>query len=1047
MKREKKLPKYIPGEIETKWQQSWSQNGLYLFDRDSSKEPYYTLVELPYPSGDLHLGHWFTFVPPDAHARYMRMSGKNTFFPNGFDAFGLPAENAAIKRDIHPQDWTLKNIETMKTQLATMGTMIDWSHEAITCLPEYYKWNQWIFQRMFERGIAYRGKVLSNWCPVDQTVLANEHVEDGKCWRCGNTVEQKEVEQWFLKITEYADELLWDNVDQKTSNGVNWPRSVREGQNNWIGRSNGAQLSFPIKLNAHIVILHGFEGNSREGFYPWLKQSLEEKGYRVSLFDLPNTTHPTEEEQVQFVLNHCRFDDETILYGHSLGSIVAMKVLEKLEKPIAGLVLSGTFNEPIFKDRSRPFEKTFGFEFEAEKIRQNAGFIRVLHDINDTAVSQDQAQKVADMLGVTLEAVEAEAPHFGGTEEPELLSAIVPSIQVFTTRPDTLYGATFLVVAPEHELVAKLLAESGIKNHESSKVNEYVKQAKQKTERERKEQKEKTGVFTDLYAIHPLSGKEIPIWVADYVLRGYGTGAIMAVPAHDERDYEFAKKFGLPIKQVIKPLESKITNPSSSAGRQESRDKEHDSEFMIHNLGENLPYSGPGTIINSEGWSGWHTPNDIARVFASIEKSRIGRKTVTFHLHDWSVSRQRYWGTPVPMIHCESCGIVPVPEADLPVILPYEVDYTPKGKPPLASAEEWMKVKCPECGKEAVRDTETLDTFFDSSWYYYRYLDPKYEQGPFDPALAKTLMPLDIYFGGAEHTLGHTLYARFFTKFFKDLGMISFDEFAKKRVQHGVILGPDGNRMSKSRGNVVNPDNVVAEYGADTVRVYLCFMMPYEDTVAPWNPKAIAGIYRFLRRIWDLYEKVDSDISSDIDKESLHQMHKTIKKVGEDLGNIKFNTAIASLMEWLNFLSAKPSVSQEEYHTLLLLLAPFAPHISEELWQSLQSTKSSTVTTGITGDKKTRDTLDTRGTFVSIHLQSWPKYDEAYLSSETVTIAVQVNGKLRGSFDAASELIHDQSAIESKAKAIENISKNLDGKRIMKVIYIKGKILNFVVND
>lgn len=810
MKQGKKLPKYIPGDIEKKWQDTWERNGLYAYKNESGKEPYYTLVELPYPSGDLHLGHWFAFVPPDAHARFNRMNGKNTFFPNGFDAFGLPAENAAIKRDIHPQDWTLKNIETMKSQFSTMGTMIDWSHEAITCLPEYYKWNQWIFIKMFERGIAYRGKVLSNWCPVDQTVLANEHVEDGKCWRCGTVVEQKEVEQWFLKITEYADELLWDYVDKKQSNGVDWPRSVREGQNNWIGRSEGAEVEFKIK------------------------------------------------------------DSESV-------------------------------------------------------------------------------------------------------------------ISVFTTRPDTLYGATFLVVAPEHEILSLT---------SSSEVKAYVAKAGKKTELERKEQKEKTGVFTGLYAIHPLTGDEIPVWVADYVLKAYGTGAIMAVPAHDERDFEFASAFGLEVKQVIDP----------------GKDVE-------------LPYVGPGTLINSSEWNGWQVPDSIAKVVESVESARIGNKKIIYHLHDWSVSRQRYWGTPVPMIHCEDCGIVPVPEKDLPVTLPYEVDYTPKGKPPLASAEEWMKVACPKCGKDARRDAETLDTFFDSSWYYYRYLDPKFDKGPFDSHLASEIMPVDIYFGGAEHTLGHTLYARFFTKFFKDLGLIAFDEFASKRVQHGVILGPDGHRMSKSRGNVVNPDDVVSEYGADTVRVYLSFMMPYEDTVAPWNPKAIAGIYRFLRRIWDLYEKVDSSTSSDIDKESRHLMHKTIKKVGEDLANIKFNTAIASMMEWLNFVSAKEKVSLEEYKTMLLLLAPFAPHISEELWQNLNGTDSS-----------------------SIHLEVWPKYNEKELASETVTIAVQVNGKLRGSFEISHESIDDQAQVEVQGKEIDNVAKNLNSKTIHKVIYIKGKILNFVVS-
>jgi leucyl-tRNA synthetase len=845
----KRVERYIPSDVEGKWQEKWRKSQIYAFDENSSGEVYYNLVELPYPSGDLHIGHWFTFTTADIHARYQRMAGKNVFFPNGFDAFGLPAENAAIKRGIHPQDWTLSNIETMKKQFETMGTMIDWSHEAITCLPEYYRWNQWIFIKMFERGLAYRGKAMSNWCPSCQTVLANEGIEDGKCWRCGSEVVQKEISQWFLKITEYADRLLWENTDQKISNNVNWPQSVREGQNNWIGRSEGAEVDFAV-----------------EGL-----------------------------------------DEEVVT--------------------------------------------------------------------------------------------------------------------VFTTRPDTLFGATFLVLAPEHKIVAKLLAESRIKNQELSIVKNYVDQVSKKTEMERKEQKEKTGVFTGAYAINPINSQRLPIWIADYVLGGYGTGAIMAVPGHDERDHAFATKYDLPIVQVI-----------NGEKTEDVRD---------------VPYEGDGVLVNSGKFDGQTTTDAQRSITKYLQSISKGRSRIVYHLRDWSISRQRYWGTPIPIIYCRNCwdlktenfhqiggqaklkseygndfieidgvrhAMVLVRQEDLPVELPYEVDYTPKGEPPLATAKEWVNVLCPKCGGEARRDTETMDTFFDSSWYYYRYLSPKYEKGPFDLKLVEKIMPVDIYYGGSEHTLGHTLYARFFTKFFHDLGLVTFDEFAKKRIQHGVILGPDGYRMSKSRGNVVNPDDVVREYGTDTVRMYLAFMIPFEAT-APWNTSAISGISRFLRRVWEL-----QDVLSEVElsQEDRVQMARTIKQVGDDAASIHFNTAIARMMEWLNYLSRKKAVSKVEYKAFVQLLAPFAPHFAEELWHRYFGKDS-------------------------VHKASWPTYNEADLVEESVTIVLQVNGKMRDSLVVSQNTSHDQAAIEELALVREKVKKYTDAKKLVKTIFIPGRAINFVV--
>ena len=775
--------RYQPDQIEKKWQDVWRKAGLYKF-KDSgqarmtgSKGKFYTLVELPYPSGDLHIGHWFTFVAPDVLSRFKRMQGYDVFFPMGYDAFGLPAENAAIKRGAHPQDWTLKNIETMTAQFETMGTMIDWDHITITCLPEYYKWNQWIFEKMYEKGIAYRGKTLSNWCPTDQTVLANEHVENGKCWRCGSIVVQKEVEQWFLKITDYAEQLLWN----KDGNGVDWPKSVQVAQNDWIGKSEGMEIDFAV-------------ANSDE------------------------------------------------------------------------------------------------------------------------------------------------------------------KLTVFTTRPETIDGASFIVIAPEHEFVSQIT---------SNEVEDYVKKSLQKQEQERLvDAKTKTGVDTGYKAINPVTHKEIPIFVADYVLGNYGTGAVMGVPFADERDKQFAKVLNLPI------------------------------------------------------------------VKTSFQAKPEGTKKVAYHLRDWSISRQRYWGTPVPMIHCDTDGMVPVPLDQLPVTLPYDVDYQPKGKAPLASNEAWMKVKCPKCGKDARRDPETLDTFFDSSWYYYRYVDPKYAKGPFDPKEVSKLMPLDIYFGGGEHTLGHTLYARFFTKFFKDLGMVDFDEFALKRVQHGIVLGPDGNKMSKSKGNVINPDDVVKEFGTDAVRVYLSFMMPYSAT-GPWSTTAMYGMFRFLKRVWELQFKTQIPNSkSQLSQEDLRQMHTTIKKVTDDIADTKNNTAVASMMKWLNYLDAKKEMSETEFTNFLIILSPFAPHVAEELWQRMIHTDNQ----WISADFDPRE---------SIHLQMWPRHDDSLIVSDTVTVAVQINGKLRDTLVIASNAM--QSEVEEEAKKSEKVQQHLAGKPVKKVIYVPGKILNFVI--
>lgn len=989
------MKKYIPAEFESKWQKKWKDakvNEVSLED-SSGKKNFYLLVEFTYPSGDLHMGHWFAFAVPDILARLKRMQGYRVFAPNGFDAFGLPAENAAIKHNIHPKDWTFANIEKMKQQFGTMGGLYDWEHQVITCEPQYYKWNQWIFLKMYEKGLAYRGKALANWCPVDQCVLANENVEAGKCWRCGAEVVQKEVDQWFFKITDYADRLLW-----------------------------------PEKPN--FILLHGFTGAPDKNFFPWLYKELVSKGYEVEVPALPDTDDPDVNKQADFVAKSCKIGPNTIILGHSLGSAVGLKIAENAQ--IRGLVLAAGFAQPGFKDKERPFEKKFDWKFDFEKIKANVGEAILLRAKNDTAVPVERSDFIKKHIGGKIVDFRATDDHITGEQEPEVLKTLVSFdkasavdwpqavregqnswigksegviikfkvkgsdhlIDVFTTRPDTLWGATFLVLAPELELVSEIATDSEAKN-----VAEYRAKAAKKSELERKETKEKTGVFTGAYAINPINGEEIPVWIADYALAGYGTGSLFG-DAHDERDVEFAKKYGIALKPTL------ITGV-----------KERDGRILC--LQE--VFTGYGILVNSGQFSGL-TSNEAKK---KIVNHLIGQKSasvyVNYHLHDWSISRQRYWGAPIPIIYCDDCGVVPVPEKDLPVELPYEVDYTPKGKPPLATAEDWVNVKCPNCGKAAKREVETMDTFVDSSWYFLRYLDPKNEKEIANKKVLGDWMPVDIYFGGGEHTLGHTLYSRFFVKFLKDIGVLDFDEYAQKRVHHGVILGSDGARMSKSRGNVVNPDEQVSQYGADAVRLYLAFLGPY-DLVAPWVPGGLGGVYRFLERVWGLGDKVGE---ADLSDEDRRIMHKTIKKVGEDIENIKFNTAVAALMEWLNHLSKKAhdgKVLQEEYRTMLLLLAPFAPHMTEELWQEKFAGK---------------------GKLESIHSQSWPTYDEKLAKSQTVTIVVQVDGKVRDKL--LVEAGTGQSVVEKLAMQSERVTKYLGNGKPQKLIFVPDRLINLVV--
>ncbi|WP_034387230.1 leucine--tRNA ligase [Deinococcus sp. YIM 77859] len=812
--REPRAERYNPHAIEPKWQARWEQEGLYTFQEDPTKTKHYALTMFPYPSGNLHIGHWYANVAPDAHARWMRMRGYNVLFPMGFDAFGLPAENAAIKHGLNPATWTYSNIEHMTAQFQRMGTMIDWSRKFATCDPEYYRWNQWFFTEFFRRGLAYKKDGPVNWCPKDQTVLANEQVVDGRCERCGTPVERRNLSQWYLKITDYAEELL-------DFAGTDMPERVKAMQTNWIGKSVGAEITF----------------------------------------DTP------------------------------------------------------------------------------------AG--------------------------------------------PET---------VFTTRPDTLMGATFLVLAPEHPKVPALTTPE-----QAEAVRAYVEAAGRKTDVERQQDMgEKTGVFTGSFATHPVSGHQIPIWVADYVLMTYGTGSIMAVPAHDERDFDFARKFGLEIREVIRPEGGEPLDTAQG------------------------PYVGEGVIVHSGEFDGLPGGKaSIATITRRLEALGVAKPKTTYRLRDWLVSRQRYWGTPIPIVYCPEHEAQPVPEDQLPVKLPENVEFMPTGQSPLKLDREWMRATCPVCGGPAERDTDTMDTFVDSSWYMYRYLSPHDDERPFDPARAN-LLPVDLYTGGIEHAILHLLYSRFWTKVMRDMGLtVQSEPFARLRNQ-GIILGEDNEKMSKSRGNVVDPDDLVREYGTDTVRTYLMFIAPWE-LGGPWDPSGINGPAKWLARVWALYfdEKAAGPEEKISAQELRYAVHATLKKVSGDFERMSFNTIIAALMELTNTLvKAKRSpvfgtpAWEEALDLFNRMLAPVAPHIAEEIWRE-------------------------RGGTESVHLQAWPEVDEAAATRDTVTIGVQVSGRVRGQVEISKTATQEEAL--AAARANPDVARFIEGKTVVKEIYVPGRIINLVV--
>jgi leucyl-tRNA synthetase len=826
------MQEYLPQEIEVKWQKYWEEQGLLDFDFASEKPKFYMLTMLPYPSGDLHIGHWYAMAPSDSYARFMKMQGYEVFFPIGFDAFGLPAENAAIKNNIHPKKWTYANIERMQKQLRTMGNMFAWKNEVASCDPEYYKWSQWFFLKMVENDLAYREHAPVDFCNHCQTTLAREQVwgEDRVCERCQNPVIKKKLNQWKLRITKYADELL-------DFDGLDWPERVRTMQQNWIGRSEGVEFTLKV---------------------------------------------------------------------------------------------SGSDNLKF---------------------------------------------------------------------------------RVFTTRPDTVFGMTFCVLAPEHELVDHIVTPK-----QKNEVEDYKEAAQKKNEIERtSEGQEKDGAFTGAFAVNPMNGDSVPIWIADYVLVSYGTGAIMAVPGHDERDFYFARKYELPTPVVI------------------VAQQELDSVPEGDDLSEPVLQKEGSVMVNSQNFDGAIWPESYNRVADWMQKKGFGERQINFRLHDWLVSRQRMWGTPIPIIYCESCGMQPVPYEELPVVLPDDAEFKPTGESPLKYHEGFLKTSCPKCEGPAERETDTLDTFICSSWYYYAYVSPYWKKGetlskndlPWDMEKIQKMCPVDQYTGGIEHATMHLLYFRFFTKVLADIGLLDFREPAKRLFNQGMILGEDHEKMSKSRGNVVNPDDLVQKYGTDTVRAYLMFLGPW-DAGAPWNPHGIEGLARFFKGVWTLCHLEAAEttaVSEDTEKKLRKTLHQTIKKSGEDLQHFRFNTAIAAVMAFRNVLKAAPEAAgteiwQDCLEGMLLMLAPIAPHITEELWQKLKPGSG------------------------SIHQQSWPEYDESRIVEEMVTLVVQVNGKVRDRLVIPSGI--DKEETERLALAAPKLQSFLEGKQIRKVIVVPERLVNFV---
>ena len=985
---------YDPKTIEPKWQKYWEERAMHRAEDFSKRPKRYILDMFPYPSGEgLHVGHVEGYTATDILARYARMKGFNVLHPMGWDAFGLPAENAALKEGVHPRTLVQRNVARFRGQIRRLGFSYDWAREISTADPAYYKWTQWIFLQLFKRGLAYEAKAPINFCPKDKTGLANEEVVQGKCERCGTPVERRMLRQWMLKITAYADRLLSDLEK------LDWPEKIKEMQRNWIGRSEGGEIVFPVRrAPADYVFLHCYKGTPEGHFRDWLKRELEREGHKVAMLALPNPAEPNIEEQVAFVLTNAAFTRNTIVVTHSLGGVVALKLLPKLSEPIAKLVMVAPPLRPEFLDHPRKnLEQCTDWQFDFSAVKEKASEIVVLSDLHDDVVPPAQPRELAEKLGATLVEAIAREQHFCAKEEPFVWEYARPHLRVFTTRADTLFGATYVVVAPEHPLMTRIENRGlRIENHEEA--TKYVREAKQKSDLERQEGiGDKTGVRIEgVVAVNPVNGEELPIFVADYVLGHYGTGAIMAVPAHDERDFAFAQKHDLLIREVVTP--------------------DGKTKRTLHEA-----FEMDGILVNSGDFSRVSSADAREKITAWLAEQGRARTVVHYKLRDWVFSRQRYWGEPIPLVHCDRCGVVPVPEEQLPVLLPDIEQYEPTGtgESPLSAIQEWVNVSCPQCGGAARRETNTMPQWAGSCWYYLRYLDPHSAERFVGEKEERYWMPVDLYLGGAEHAVLHLLYGRFWHKILFDEGLVSTDEPFRKLFNQGLILGPDNQKMSKSRGNIINPDDVIDAYGADTLRMYEMFMGPLEDG-KPWDTKGIVGIWRFLKRVYAYVAEAGTgevaETAGSTDGERLR--HRTIRKATEDIENFRFNTAISALMEYLNAISRFQIPDSKFSETLVLLLAPFAPHLCEELWQ------------------------ETLGKTKSVFEEQWPTYDESMTEEDMVTVAIQVNGKTRGQIRVKKDA--DERTVRSVAEKESAVARHLKDIAVSRVIFVPDRLMNFV---
>jgi len=1243
----KPTPQYNFKNQEKKWRKKWEEEKLYQPNMDKAKKPFHNLMMFPYPSAEgLHIGGIYTFTGVDTFGRFKKMQGFEVFEPIGLDGFGIHSENYAMKIGEHIEQVSKRTEKNFYRQLSSIGNMYDWSRTVETYKPEYYKWTQWIFLQLFKKGLAYQKKAKVNWCPWCKTVLSDEQVIQGQCERCDSQVEKKELKQWFFKITDYADRLL------KNLEWIDWSEDVKTNQRNWIGKSEGATVKFSISNNQHstnkedVLILHGWENSSKSAWIPSTKKHLEKLGHKVFAYDAPNTDEPVFDEWFDFIQKKIKKNNlkNFTVIGHSMGGLLACKLAEKhqLKKLIlvAPVGPQGSkkylkqFADKISKEDMEIFQKFQDRKIDIKKIKSNSSQIQFIFGEKDPWITQEIVDYYEANFSEHKSQVLKGQKHFEESEgviKLEELEAIFNSqnIEVFTTRPDTLFGATYMVLAPEHELIEK--SKSQIENW--NEVEKYITKAKNKSEQERKEDEKdlpaprpnlyfiyvllcddgsfyigqtqdlkkrweehfsgkgarhtkihkpkeiihyekfqtreeavkrekdlktgfgrkwlkrefkagrtrqagKTGVeIKGIKAINPVNNEEIPIWVADYVLSGYGTGAIMAVPAHDERDWEFAKKYNIEIKEVVTPMygtgerEDEVHRDTISAvikresdgkflflkikddfdkgdftpviggikegesvedavkrevkeetgfsvksikelgGKIESHfyaghkkvwrkrldqpvlayleseqgeeispeeAKKHEIVWLsekealkkisfpdvitgfLRVIGKNKAYTEPGRAINSDFLDGLKTIDAKEKMIKWLEEKGFGERSTDYKLRDWCVSRQRYWGPPIPIIYCEKCGVIPVPECDLPVELPEMDDFLPegKGKGPLAKNKDFVNTKCPTCGGKATRETDVSDPFVDSAWYFLRYPSTEFDNVAIDKSRSKKWLPVDSYIGGKEHTVLHLLYSRFITMVLNDLGYIDFEEPYKRFFGHGLIT-KDGAKMSKSKGNVINPDEMLEKYGADAVRLYLRFLGDFSQG-GDWRDDGAEGMARFVKKLWQTFFELEGKGKG---VKKTQKINQTIKVIGEDIEKLSFNTAVARYMEFVNWIRENSNDFNKEQaqkikETLALTIAPMAPFIAEEFWASL-------------GNKK------------SIFLEKWPEFNKDNLEDDQFELVIQVNGKVRDRIEVPRGI--EEKEAEKKALASEKIIKHLDGQKPKKIIYIKEKLVNIVV--